>query len=692
MPIDWTQNWFGQPYSAPTAPQTQQELDGQIAWIAAINGQTPQEYLETQAAWNANGGRAPLTPYQQWYGTQTAPDSVFQSIFGAQGADDRFVQDETTRLGQYNQGLGALWGQQADLERTSRDRANWIGGENAAINQNNWNLVNQGIGSNNAALGAYGQAVNNAAAWDMQNFANLQAAANQPMQMHASAYVGDAMSNPADVARQMQVYSQLQGAANGSLDVQSQAARAYANAQDVANQQRAAATLQASGNGALDVDLNSIRELDKLRDPDSIGGVRDLYGVFQGSLDLRPGELDPEAYEAAVASRDKLWGLTDPTVTAQEKLMFELARQQQEQDEGALRAALQTDARRRGVSGIGTEIARSALGAQQTSRNRMLQDMQALAQAQARSMDALANHGNLSANMNAQANQLAMSNQATRQRALEGYTNVHAGAASTLGQLGAANATNNANRQLQAQAYAYQAYAELRAQGFSEEYARGQAADMVNSANMDRRLGAMNSSANLATNMRNASDSMSMFNQAQRQQQQQFADTFHAGRQDAQFNRASTVFDGGNTVGRNYMTDQTNLLTGTVNTNVGNSNIFQGGVNSSVALNGQTLGAQQWADGITERGINTRGNILGQQNTNLSQINGLPVVNARQKVQDSITLRGIGIQDRGMAEQTAAQGGYGGSGGYQSPPIISTTGGYYGDAWPNGNPWNGTPI
>ena len=699
-PLNDPDNWFGggqyQGLPAGAAyPQSQSQLDGQIAWIAAINGQTPQEYLNTQASWNANGGQAPLTPYQQWYGTQTAPDAVERSIWDAQQREDQFVANEQSRLDTYNQGLSSLWQRQDAIEQGGYNRANLIAGQNAAMNQQNWSAVGTANAGNSAALGAYGNAVGAAGAWDMQNFSNLQAAANRPMQMTASAYVGDAMSNPADVARQMQVYGQLQGAANGSLDVTSQAAQAYANAQDVANQQNAAGVLAASGNGALNVDLNEIRELDKLRDPDSIGGMRELYGVYNGSLDIRPGELDPEAYKAAVANRDKLWALTDPSVTAQEKLMFELARQQQEQDEGATRAALQTDARRRGVSGVGTEIARSAVGAQQTSRNRMLQDMQALAQAQARSMDALTNHGNLSATMNAQANQLAMQNQNTRTNALQGYTNVHAGAANTLGQLGAANATQNANRQLQAQAYAYQAYAELRAQGFSEEYARGQAADMVAMSNSDRRLGAMNSSANLATNMRNASDSMSMFNQSQRQQQSQFADSYAANRQDAQFNRAATVFDGGNTVGRNFMADQGNLFNGTLATNQTNFGNTQTGINTNMGLNQQWLNQANHADGVAQAGIPIRSGIMGQQNLNTSTRNSLPVANGRQRVADSTTIRNLGQQNTALAQAQASfgNGSSGGSGGYQSPPFHANS--PYDPLGINSpiNPWNGgTPI
>lgn len=615
--------------------------DPQLAWIAAINGQTPQQYVTSQANYQRTG-QMPQTPYQQWQTTSADPS---WQTWQAQQTEADAIAQMGRNTDNYNQALGNMFDQYGQVGAGARQRADWLGGANQQLAQRATDSAQWANAQDQQALGTFRTAVNDAGAWDMQNFNNLRTAANAPMQMNASPYVGDAMSNPADVARQMQVYGQLQGAANGSLDVTSRAAQAYAKAGDIANQQQAAAQLRAAGNGALNVNLENVRELDRLRDPDSIGGMQDLLAASRGSKDVHVGQEDPEAYAAAVAAREKLWGLTDPSVTAQEKLMFEIQRQQQEQDEGGLRAALQTDAQRRGSYGVGSEIARSALGAQQTSRNRMLQDMQALAMAQARSMDALQGHGTLSTNMTAQANQIALQNAQNQLGALSQYTDVHANSANVLGQLGAANATNNANRQLAAQEAAYQAYATLRAQGFSEEYARGQAADVVAMSNSDRRLGAMNSSATLATNMRGQSDAMSQFNQSQRQQQQQFSDSYTANRQDAQFNRQVTVADYGNTVGRNRMTDQGNLfnahtgVTGaTHNRNMGTA-AFQQGLNNdwlnqnTIADNTQmgTLGAQQ--------------GIIGQQFKNNTAQQGLRVQQGRQAVQDATMLRNNQIDD-----------------------------------------------
>jgi len=386
--------------------------------------------------------------------------------------------------------------------------------------------------------------------------------------------------------------------------------------------------------------------------------MNQLLAAANGSKDIHVGQEDPGAYAAAVDARNQLKALTNPQVTAQEKLIYELSRQQQEQDERGMREALETDAARRGTSGIGTTIARSALGAQQTSRNRMLQDMQAGAQAQARAMDALQGYGTISTNMSAQANQIAGMNQQTQMNALGQYTGIHANAANVLGQLGAANATTNANRQLAAQEAAYQAYATLRAQGFSEEYARGQAADVMANANANRRLGAMQSQGQMANNMRAEGDAMSRYNQGQRQQQSQFADTFHAGREDAAYGRQVDVFNAGNTVGRNFMTDQGNLFNATTGVADANFNTINSSVNTQAGLNGQWLGAQQTTDGQALGALNSKAGIIQTQLGNNQTRAANNTTFGTNAVQRQTDLRNIGIGNRSNAAESAAIGGY----------------------------------
>jgi hypothetical protein len=372
--------------------------------------------------------------------------------------------------------------------------------------------------------------------------------------------------------------------------------------------------------------------------------------------------------------------------------MYEMSRRQQEQDESAVRSALDTQMQRRGAFSSGSAIARSALGAQQTSQNRMLQDMQANAMAQQRAMQALQGYGTLSTNMTAQANELAARNQATRVGALNQYSGIAGSAAQTLGQIGANNATQNANRQLAAQQAASQAYAELRAQGFSEEYARGKAADIVAQGNQQTRLGAMNTSASLSSSMRQSSDAMSMFNQGQRQQQQQFSDNYTADRQDAKFDRAKTVNNAADTVGRNYMSDQTTLFNGNTAVSAANNSRNQQSIQTQQGLNNDWLSAFTTADqtAIGAAGVN-RGIAQDQFNAGESAA-AAKVTLGRQKVADATTIRNLGVSDTANARQLGAITGPGGVSGGDAPssaPYSAPVSGYGGDAVEydaNGNP------
>lgn len=622
----------------------------QLEWIAAINGMTPDEFIaqgESQQFQN-NGVQ----------GTGVAP-----AVWNAEQVDRTGQAANAAATASTNARLGQLASAYDPLMTASRQRADYVQGLNGQLGAQSAQsaLTNNALASQ--GLADYRTATNNALAWDMGAYNNLVSAANAPMQMTASQWVGPAQSNAADVQRQLSSYNQLQGIANGSLDQTSRAAQAYANAGDIANQYRAARTLEGAGMGELDVNLDTIKELDKLRNPDSIGGVRDLYDVYNGKLDVRAGQEDPEAFKAAHDALGQLKGLTTLQVTPAEKLAYAISQHKQETDEASMRAAIETQAMRRGTWGSGSSIAQGALAAQQTSYNRMLQDMSANAMAQQRAMAALQGYGTLSTNLTAQGNQIAFQNAANRFAGLNAYTNVHSNAAGMLGQIGANNATNNNNRRLAAQEAASTAYATLRAQGFDEAYARGVAADNMANANADRRLGGAQSAGAMSTSMRNASDSMSMFNQSQAQQQSQFADTFAAGRQDAQFGRQVTVADAANRVGRNYMTDQGNLLTGVQNTARDNDTRTQNSIGVQSGLTGQWLGAQQHADSAATTGLGAQAGISQTQLGNTRQNTADNSTFGDKAVARQIQLRGLGNENAATQAGAVALGApiYGGS-------------------------------
>lgn len=638
MATDYSQNWFAQPYSPFTydlPQQTPQQANDQLLWFASLNNpQNPQGWVNQQAAQQQQD-----RDFANYWATLNDPtgQGVARTMFNGQQSNQAQIAQLQRNAAQSNGAIDSYQRQLNGLGTQAQGMATSIQQANAPLIGQNWAAVNQGNVADQQALDAYKQGIQAQTAWDLGNYNNLATAANAPMQMTMSPYVGGASSSSADVARQLSAYSQLQGIANGSLDQVSKAAQARANAVDVANQKGAANTLRDAGNGSLDID------------PDSIKGMTDMYGAWQGSQDVHVGQEDPESYKNATDARDKYKALSDPTVTAQERLMYELALQKQEQDERGVREALQADARQRGVSGYGAEIARSGIAAQQSSRNRMLADMAAGANAIDRSQQAMAGWAQTSLGLNDAANNIAQNNAANRLNALANYTGIGAGIE-----------TNNMNRRLTAQQAAYAAYSDIRAQGFNEEYARGVAADNMANANANRRLEGSVASANQSNAIRSANDQMAQFNAVQRQNYQMESDKFAANRQDAQFGRAATLAQQGNVVSGNFGQNNTNLANASFGVNQTAFNRTQTGINTQQGIQAQNLGAQQWATGAQQlaagQGIQNASTKFNQSNVPISAQTQQNAINT----QNSIILQQNALQkqaaDRGWQQFNAQQG------------------------------------
>lgn len=89
------------------------------------------------------------------------------------------------------------------------------------------------------------------------------------------------------------------------------------------------------------------------------------------------------------ADYERLIGLSDPTVTAEERLMQEMARRQMEQDLRSQRGAIMNDRQARGVSGSGDELTAMLMGQNELANRRAMEEMQVQANAQNRAMEAL---------------------------------------------------------------------------------------------------------------------------------------------------------------------------------------------------------------------------------------------------------------------------------------------------------------
>lgn len=278
-------------------------------------------------------------------------------------------------------------------------------------------------------------------------------------------------SNPADIARQQQAYDDLQGIANGSLDWQSQGAQAYADPRTVQGQWDVYGQLQAAANGSLD----------------------------QESQAAKAG-ASAETIQKQQQGLDKLWGLTDPSITAQERLMMEIARREQETSERASRDAVMSDLNARGMGGSGAEIS-NMLGQQELfGQERTLADLGAQANAQQRATQSLAMYIDASGQLRSQEFDEAFSRAAA----------------------GDAMAVANANRRMQAMGMSADQINNMRQASFDEAYKRGLAADAASAANQQTRLQGSAYAADQANAIRQANDLVGTFNTDQMNQMTQF--------------------------------------------------------------------------------------------------------------------------------------------------------------------------
>ena len=102
---------------------------------------------------------------------------------------------------------------------------------------------------------------------------------------------------------------------------------------------------------------------------------------------------DPAARAAQYRTLQKLEGWTDPSITAEERFMMEVARRNQERDMRSAREGALRDLAARGARSGAAEMSAVLGGAQRTSQDRMLQDLGAQANAQKRALLATEAYG-----------------------------------------------------------------------------------------------------------------------------------------------------------------------------------------------------------------------------------------------------------------------------------------------------------
>lgn len=152
-----------------------------------------------------------------------------------------------------------------------------------------------------------------------------------------------------------------------------------------------ATTAAAAGDTAALEKLNEL--LAGIKDPKLAEYVGDYISQAASAA---PDQRDVEAQQRQLA---KLEGLSDPSITAEEKLMMEMARRQTGSDLKAKRGAIANDLQSRGVYGSGSELTMNLAAQQEAAQRQALEMLGAQSNAQQRAMTALRGAADLSTSM-----------------------------------------------------------------------------------------------------------------------------------------------------------------------------------------------------------------------------------------------------------------------------------------------------
>lgn len=133
--------------------------------------------------------------------------------------------------------------------------------------------------------------------------------------------------------------------------------------------------------------------LGNIKDPE----LQDYVGDYVSQA--ASAAADPRDIEAQQRQLSKFESLSDPRITAEEKLMMELARRQTESDLRGQRGAIANNLQARGVYGSGAEITQNAMAQQEAASRQALEMLGAQANAQKRAMEALGGAADLSSSM-----------------------------------------------------------------------------------------------------------------------------------------------------------------------------------------------------------------------------------------------------------------------------------------------------
>lgn len=480
--------------------------DAEIARLRANQGQVQgaQEYADAYDRFAIKEAQGLNAGFNGALGANT--QAGFANAQGANAAGQQLVGNYGNLMGGLNaldlQSLGA-YEQGIAPYRTPI----------AAGSYNPYQSSSQDIANQNQALGNFNNIMNGgydirAAQYqsnpgDVQRqlagYNDLTGVGNGSLDYQAAQYA----SNPADIGRQMESYGDLRGIATGTLDYLSKAQFAEADPNAIRQQTIALGQMQNVANGLSDVQSQAAQTYANAQ---TTGEQRSALDRLRGFATGENGE-----YAGMEQVRDRFKELSNPQITAQERLMMELAQREQESGERAGRGAVLSEQRARGFGGGGSELT-SMLGLQeQLGQERVLANLGAQANAIQRSQQNLANWGT----SEQQLNQSKMTAAGIYVDAMGNLRSQEFDEAFKRAASGDAMAVENANRRLQAMGMSASQANVMRSQSFDEAYKRGLAADQASRDNQGTRLQGAGMAASQANAIRAANDAVGTFNVGQ---------------------------------------------------------------------------------------------------------------------------------------------------------------------------------
>ncbi len=386
---------------------------------------------------------------------------------------------------------------------------------------------------------------------------------------------GASTADPYATGLQRDAAGAYQGVAAGSQDIASQAAQARADQTGINAQRDALAGYSDFADSA--GDLESARA-SAYADPRSVAQQRDAsqryLDIASGAADLQSQAggvaSDPRAVQAQMQALAQMQSRSGGDLTAVERAQMEDARRTEERDRASAMDAQLRDMEARGVRGSGAEIGAMLGAQQQTSENRMLQDMLALASAQERGERNTGSAAGLASSIRGSsfgegmdvANAQDAFSLANRDAALSALGQ-YAGLGTTQRSQSYGEAADRvagtdefslANRDsLLAALDRYGALGgDIRSASYEEAMGRGTAADAAATANRDTRVDAIGDYADLGTAMRTqgfgeqmqagtASDAMDQFNRTNSLAQANWDAEFARQQQESEWQRAQDM-------------------------------------------------------------------------------------------------------------------------------------------------------